>query len=37
MVGHTKSEIRDEFADRYTKAVHKGAWLGRIREAPWGS
>jgi hypothetical protein len=37
MVGHTKSEIRDEFADRYTKVVHKGAWLGRIREAPWGS
>jgi hypothetical protein len=33
MVGHTKAEIRHDFADRYTKVVHKGDWLYRIREA----
>ena len=33
MVGHTKAEIRSEFENRYTKIVHKGDWLPRIREA----
>ncbi len=33
IVRHTKAEIHDEFANCYTKVVHKGAWLDRIREA----
>lgn len=33
MVGYSKAEIREEFADCYTKVVHKGDWLYRIREA----
>jgi len=37
MVGHTKGEIREHFADHYAKVVHKGTWLNRIREALRGS
>jgi hypothetical protein len=33
MVYHTKAELRQEYANRYTKVVHKGAWLDRIRQA----
>jgi hypothetical protein len=31
MVNHTKAEIRHEFADSYTRIVHKGDWLSRLR------
>jgi hypothetical protein len=37
MVGHTKSELRHEFANRYTKVVHKGGWFDRLRAALRGS
>ena len=37
MAGHTKDEIRRIFENRYTKVVHKGDWLSRIREAIRGS
>ena len=37
MVGHTKAVIRREFEKRYTKVVHKGEWLSRIREAQRGA
>jgi hypothetical protein len=33
MVNHTKAELRREYANRYTKVVHKGCWLDRIRQA----
>lgn len=33
MVSHTKAEIRIQFARNYTKVVHKGDWLYRIRQA----
>ncbi len=33
MVNHTKAELRQEYANRYTRIVHKGAWLDRIRQA----
>lgn len=31
MVGHTKLDLRTRFPQNYTKIVHKGDWLGRIR------
>ena len=37
MAGHTKGEMRRKFENRYTKVVHKGYWLSRIREALYGS
>ena len=37
MIEHTKAEIRREFENRYTKIVHKGEWLARIREALRGA
>ncbi len=37
MIEHTKAEIRREFENRYTKIVHKGEWLARIREALGGA
>ncbi|MBX5495755.1 MAG: hypothetical protein IRZ15_10515 [Bryobacteraceae bacterium] len=33
MVGHTKAELREEYEGRYTKVVHKGDWLYRVRQA----
>jgi hypothetical protein len=33
MVGHTKSELRQEFAHRCIRIVHKNDWLGRLRLA----
>jgi len=33
MVVLSKAELRHEFAHCYTKVVHKGAWLSRIRTA----
>jgi hypothetical protein len=33
MISCTKAEIRGEFRDRYTRVIHKGDWLDRIREA----
>ena len=37
MAGHTKDEIRRIFENRYTKVVHKGDWLSRIRVTLRGS
>lgn len=31
MVSHTKAEIRHRFANFYTRIVHKGDWLSRLR------
>ena len=33
VVSHTKRELREEFAERCTKIVHKNDWLQRIRLA----
>ncbi|MCU1300680.1 MAG: putative phage protein [Candidatus Sulfotelmatobacter sp.] len=33
MIVRTKAEIRHEFADRYTKLVHRGDWFSRVRAA----
>jgi hypothetical protein len=31
MISHTKAEIRRRFADSYTRIVHRGEWLSRLR------
>jgi hypothetical protein len=33
MVSYTKGELRERFARRYEKVVHKGDWLARVRQA----
>lgn len=33
MVQHTKRLLRENYQGRYTKVVHKGDWLNRVRQA----
>ena len=33
MVGHSKAYLRQEYPNSYTKVVHKGDWLDRVRYA----
>jgi hypothetical protein len=33
MIYLSKAELRSEYADRYTKVVHKGRWIQRVRAA----
>ena len=33
MISHSKAEIRQSFRNRYSKVVHKGEWLRRVRDA----
>jgi len=33
MVGHSKFYLRTNFSHNYTKIVHKGDWLARVKTA----
>jgi hypothetical protein len=33
MVGHSKAYLRLEYRNSYTKVVHNGDWLSRVRYA----